>query len=71
MCVVQVGSDVFESAQLMLRVGSLQSESARLSVHTLALLIESARLSSSRLERPVTFSVALVESALGPSDQLE
>ena len=54
-CVVQVSSDVFKSARLMLRVGSLWSESARLSVHTFALLIESARMSSSRLERPVTF----------------
>ena len=71
MCVVRVGSDVFESARLMLRVGSLQSESARLFVHTLALLIESARLSLSQLGWPVTFSVALVESALGPSGQLE
>ena len=70
-CIVRVGWDVFESARLMLRVGSLQSESARLSVHTLALLIESARLSSSRLERPVTFSVILVESALGPLGRLE
>ena len=70
-CVVRVGSDVFESARLMHRVGSLQSELARLSVHTLALLIESARLSSSRLEWPVTFSVTLVESALGPSGRLE
>ena len=71
MCVARVGSDVFELARLMLRVSSLQSESTRLSVHTLALLIESARLSSSRLERPVTFLVILVESALGPSGQLE
>ena len=71
MCVVRVDSDVFESAQLMHRVSSLQSESARLSVHTLALLTESARLYSSRLERPITFSVVLVESALGPSGRLE
>ena len=70
-CIVRVGSDVFESARLMHRIGSLQSESARLSVHTLALLIELARLCSSRLERPITFSVALVESALGPSGRLE
>ena len=71
MCVVRVGSNIFESARLMLQVGSLQSESARLSVHTLALLIESARLSSSRLEWPITFLVILVESALGPLGRLE
>ena len=55
----------------MHRVGSLQSESARLSVHTLALLTESVRLYSSQLEWPITFSVVLVESALGPSGRLE
>ena len=70
-CVVRVSSDVFESARLMHRVGSLQSESAHLSVHTLSLLPESARLYSSRLERPITFSVVLVESALGLSGRLE
>ena len=70
-CVVRVSSDIFESARLMLRVDSLQSESARLSVHTWTLLIELARLYSSRLERPVTLAVVLVESALGPSGQLE
>ena len=70
-CVVRVGSDVFESARLMLRVDSLYSESARLSMHTWALLTESARLYSSRLERPVILAVVLVESALGPSGRLE
>ena len=40
-------------------------------MHTLALLTESARLYSSRLERPVTLAVVLVESALGPSGRLE
>ena len=49
----------------------MQSESTHFSVHNLALLTESARLYSSRLERPVTLAVVLVESALGPSGRLE
>ena len=71
MCVVRVGSDVFESARLMLRVDSLQLELARLTVHTLnssdrvgSLEFESARAACHKL-------VVLVESALGPSGRLE
>ena len=66
MCVVRVGSDVFESARMMLRVDSLQLESARLALHTLnssgrvgSLGFESARAAYHK-------SVVLVESALGP-----
>ena len=65
-CVVRVGSDVFESAQLMLRADSLYAESARLSVHTWALLIELARLNSSRLERPVTIRSFWLSQLLDP-----
>ena len=70
-CVVRVGSDVFELARLMLQVDSLQLESARLTVHTLnfsdrvgSLVFESARAACHNL-------VVLVESALGPSGRLE
>ena len=70
-CDTRVGSDVFESARIIPRVGSLWLESARNSVHTLCLLIESARIPSSRLERPVTYLVILVESALHSLSRLE
>ena len=71
MCVVRVGSDVFESARMMLRVDSLQLESAHLALHTLnssdqvgSLEFESARAACHN-------SVVLVESALGPLGRLE
>ena len=70
-CVVRVGSDVFESARLMLRVDSLQLESARLALHTLT---SSGRVGSLEFESArATYhnSVILVESALGPSGRLE
>ena len=66
MYVLRVGSEVFESARLVLRVDSLQLESARLALHTLnssgrvgSLGFESARAACHK-------SVVLVESALGP-----
>ena len=70
-CVLRVGSDIFESARILLWVDSLQLESARLALHTLnssdrvgSLEFESARAACHKL-------VVLVESALGPSGQLE
>ena len=65
-CVLQVSSDIFESARIKLWVDSLQLESARLALHTLnssgrvgSLGFESARAACHK-------SVVLVESALGP-----
>ena len=65
-CVLRVGSDIFESAWILLWVDSLQLESARLALHTLnssgrvgSLGFESARAACHK-------SVVLVESALGP-----
>ena len=70
-CVLRVGSDIFESARILLWVDSLQLESARLALHTLtssgrvgSLGFESARAACHK-------SVVLVESALGPSSRLE
>ena len=70
-CVLRVGSDIFESARILLWVDSLQLELARLALHTLnssgrvgSLVFESARAACHN-------SVVLVESALGPSGRLE
>ena len=57
-CVLRVGSDIFESARILLWVNSLQLESARLALHTLnssgrvgSLVFESARTACHQIGR--------------------